>query len=324
MNRTALITGINGQDGANLVALLLSRGYRVCGVLRRHSVSETQDWRIRELANSVETFYGDLTSESSLNTIIKRVKPDEVYNLAAQSHVKVSWDVPQYTTQVNALGALNMLEAVRHNAPHMKFYQASSSEMFGGCVDEDGYQRETTPMHPTSPYGCSKLFAYSITRHYRRAFNMFASNGILFNHSGPERGSAFVEQKIVKTAVRIKRGLENKIVLGNLDAHRDFGDSRDYVRAMWLILQHKQPDDFVVASGETLSVRQLGEHVFNRLGLNFYDYLEQDERYMRPEELPYLRGDATKVREVLGWRPEISFSQMLDDMIEKQERMLNK
>jgi GDPmannose 4,6-dehydratase len=322
MKRTALITGINGQDGANLTKLLLAKGYRVCGILRRHSVSETQDWRLRDFSDQVETYYGDMTSESSLQSVLIRTKPDEVYNLAAQSHVKVSWDVPQYTTQVNAIGALNVLEAVRQNCPDAKFYQASSSEMFGGCVDADGHQREETTMHPTSPYGCAKLFAYAMTRHYRRAFKMFAVNGILFNHSGPGRGSAFVEQKIVKGAVRIKHGLEKKLILGNLDAQRDFGDSRDYVEAMWMMLQHGTPDDFVVATGDTRSIRQVCEHVFQRLGMNYLDYVEQDARYMRPEELPYLCGDSSKARKILGWAPKISFATMLDDMIETQDRRI--
>ncbi len=318
--RTALISGISGMDGSNLSDLLLSKGYRVCGILRRHSVSETQDWRLRHLGDRVETFYGDLTSESSLASIMLRIQPDEIYNLAAQSHVKVSFDVPQYTVQVNALGVLNMLEAMRAACPHASFYQASSSEMFGGSVDADGFQRETTPMHPTSPYGCAKLFGFALTAHYRRAFGLRCMSGILFNHTGPRRGAAFVEQKIIRTAVDINAGLTTELVLGNLDSHRDIGDSRDYVRAMHLILQQEKPDDFVIATGETRSVRDLCKHVFSRIGMDYRDYVKQDARYLRPEELPYLRGDSFKARMQLGWKPEFTFEQTIDEMIEAAQR----
>lgn len=322
--KTALITGVSGQDGSYLSELLLSKNYRVCGMVRRHSVSENQSWRLKQAGSQdrVETFYGDMTSESSLHELLRRIKPDEIFNLAAQSHVKVSWDVPEYTVQTNALGVMNILEAVRTECPHAHFYQASSSEMFGLSVDSDGKQRETTPFDPTSPYGCAKAFGFNIVRHYRRAYCLFAVNGILFNHGSPRRASAFVEQKIVKTAVEIKHGLAKELVLGNLDSQRDIGHSKDYVRAMWLMLQQENPDDFVIATGETRSVRDLCEHVFSRLGMNYRDYVRQDQRYMRPEELPYLCGDSSKARKQLGWKPEYTFERMVDEMIEAQERSI--
>lgn len=318
MTKTALITGATGQDGSYLAELLLSKGYRVVGLVRRHSVPEQQASRIAHLEAdpNFSTRYGDLTDPYSLNVAIECAKPDLVFNLASMSHVRVSFDVPQFTVKVNAAGVLNILEAVRRHAPGARFYQASSSEMFGASVDDDDYQRETTRMNPTSPYGCAKLYGFHITRHFRRAYGMFAANGILFNHGSPRRASTFVEAKIVKTAVQIKRGLADKLVLGNMDSQRDWGDSRDYVRAMWLMLQHDKPDDWLVATGKTRSVRDVCDYVFHRLGLApWAKYVQQDERYMRPEELPYLRGDASKIRKTLGWRPEYTFERTLDEMI---------
>ena len=246
MRKTALITGISGQDGSYLTELLLEKGYRVCGVLRRHSEAESQDRRITHLGDQVETVYGDLTDYGSLVEAVRWARPDEVYNLGAMSHVRVSFDKSWYTVQVNAVGVLNMLEAVRHHAPAgARYYQASSSEMFGLGVDPDGRQRETTVMNPTSPYGCAKVFGYNATRHYRRAYRMFCCNGILFNHGSQRRGATFIEMKVVKTAVEIKHGLAEKLVLGNLDSQRDWGHSRDYVRAMWLMLQQPTADDYV-------------------------------------------------------------------------------
>ena len=241
--------------------------------------------------------------------------PDEIYNLAAQSHVRVSYDIPQFTVQTNAVGVLNILDAYRRICPNAKFYQASSSEMFGSSVDDDGFQRETTLMKPVSPYGCSKVFAYNIVRNYRNAYNLHASNGILFNHESPRRGSNFVTNKVVKTAVRIKLGLENKLVLGNLDSYRDWGHSKDYIRAMHLILQQDTPDDWVVATGETRSVREMCEYVFNKLELDYRDYVIQDEKFLRPEELPYLKGDSSRIRNILGWKPEYTFNGTMDEMI---------
>jgi len=322
VNKTAFITGIGGQDGAYLAEFLLSKGYRVTGILRRHAVSETQDWHLKHEQHRIESMYGDLTDVSSLHLALKKYQPDEIYNLGAMSHVRVSFDVPEYTADVNAIGTLNLLQAMQAECPQARFYQASSSEQFGLGVDEDGFQRETTRMDPVSPYGCAKLFAYTMVRHWRRAFGAFACNGILFNHCSKRRGSNFVEAKIVKEALKIKHGLADRIVLGNMDAKRDWGFSGDYVRAMWMMLQQANPDDYVVATGETRSVRDLCEYVFRRLGMNYLDHLKQDAKFLRPEELPYLKGDASKARRVLGWKPEFTFEQVLDQMIEHWEGLI--
>ncbi len=314
--KKALITGISGQDGAYLSGHLLSLGYEVYGIIRRHSLSESQDKRIAHLSDRITTFYGDVTDAGSVEKVMSLVMPDEIYNLAAQSHVRVSNDIPTFTSNVNAIGALNVLEAFRKIVPKAKFYQASSSEMFGGCVDDDMFQRESTPMHPVSPYGVSKLFAYSMVRHYRKAYNLFACNGILFNHESPLRGEIFVTQKIVKAAVRIKLFLDDKLELGNLDSYRDWGHSKDYTKAMHLIMQHSIPEDFVVATGQTNSIRVLCYYVFNKLNLNYNNYVIQDEKHKRSEELPYLKGDSTKIRTELGWKPEYTFETLLDEMIE--------
>ncbi len=314
MARVALITGIAGQDGSYLSELLLDKGYEVHGLVRRNSVPEHQESRLDFLGDSIACHYSDLADVGSLYRLIDSVKPDEIYNLAAQSHVRISYEIPQFTTSTNALGALNLLDAIRMTNSKIKYYQASSSEMFGSSVDDDGYQRETTPMRPVSPYGCSKLFAYSITRNYRAAYGLFAVNGILFNHESPRRGSNFVTSKVIKTAVEIKHGLKNSLVMGNLDSYRDWGHSRDYVRAMHSILNHDLADDFVVATGETRSVRDLLEVTFSKLGMNYLDYVTQDERYMRPEELPYLKGDASKIKSQLGWKPEVTFDELVSEM----------
>lgn len=314
--KRAFITGINGQDGSYLSDHLLDLGYDVYGIVRRNSVPEHQDSRIAHLNEKINITYGDLMDIGSLEKNIRLIQPDEIYNIAAQSHVRISFDIPQYTVQTNALGVVNILEAYKNNCPNAKFYQASSSEMFGNSIDEDGFQRETTLMNPTSPYGCAKVFGYNIVRHYRNAYNLFACNGILFNHESPRRGSNFVTNKIVKAAVRIKLGLQNELVLGNMDSYRDWGHSYDYVRAMTLIMNHDKPDDFVVATGITHSIRELCEYVFSKLDLNYKDYVIQDSIYMRPEELKYLRGDSTKARTVLGWKPIYTFETLLDEMIE--------
>ena len=314
MARVALITGIAGQDGSYLSELLLDKGYEVHGLVRRNSVPEHQESRLDFLGDSIACHYSDLADVGSLYRLIDSVKPDEIYNLAAQSHVRISYEIPQFTTSTNALGALNLLDAIRMTNSKIKYYQASSSEMFGSAVDDDGYQRETTPMRPVSPYGCSKLFAYSITRNYRAAYGLFAVNGLLFNHESPRRGSNFVTSKVIKTAVEIKHGLKNSLVMGNLDSYRDWGHSRDYVRAMHSILNHDLADDFVVATGETRSVRDLLEVTFSKLGMNYLDYVTQDERYMRPEELPYLKGDASKIKSQLGWKPEVTFDELVSEM----------
>ena len=307
----AFLTGISGMDGSNLSEYLLSLGYEVHGIIRRHSLSESQDQRIANL--TIKTYYGDMLDQSSLERLLTEIQPTEIYNLAAQSHVRVSFEIPQFTCLSNSIGVLNILEAYRKCCPKAKFYQASSSEMFGSSVDPDGYQRETTPMHPVSPYGVSKLFSYHMTNVYRDSYGLFAANGILFNHSGPRRGEAFVEMKIVKTAVEIKLGLADKLELGNVHSYRDFGHSKDYVRAMHLILQQDKPDNYVVATGITKSVLDVVKYVFDKLGLS-NKYLIIDEKHKRPNELDYLKGDSSKIR-ALGWQPEYTFESMLDEMI---------
>tara|TARA_Y100000590_G_scaffold44633_1_gene47443 strand:- start:1841 stop:2818 length:978 start_codon:yes stop_codon:yes gene_type:complete len=322
--KKAFITGINGQDGSYLAEYLLEKDYKVFGIVRRNSIAEHQESRIDHLVNNgVETEYGDLLDVSSLERIISNIKPDEIYNIAAQSHVRISMDIPQFTVQTNAIGVLNILEAYRNNCPSAHFYQASSSEMFGRSVDEDGYQRETTKMSPTSPYGCSKVFGFNIVQHYRNAYDLFAVNGILFNHESPRRGSNFVTNKVVKAAVRIKKGLQKKLALGNLDASRDWGHSKDYVRAMHMIINHSEPDDFVCATGITRSVRDMCDYVFKKLSLDYKEYVVQDERFMRAEELPYLRGDATRLRETFGWEPKYTFEMLMDEMINHWEKIYN-
>jgi len=316
MSKVAFITGINGQDGSYLAEYLLTLGYEVHGMVRRNSMSENQDSRVVHLEGKIHTHYGDLLDESSIDRMLVQIKPDEIYNVGAQSHVRISFDMPQFTVKTNALGVLNMLESYRRICPEAKFYQASSSEMFGNSVDEDGFQRESTPMHPVSPYGCSKMFGYSIVKNYRNSYKLFATNGILFNHESPRRGSNFVTNKVVKTAVQIHLGLAKKLELGNLDSFRDWGHSKDYVRAMHMILNHSEPDDFVVSTMETHSVRQMTKYVFGILGMNYEDYVVQNQIFMRPEELQYLKGDSTKARTVLGWKPEYTFEGMLDEMVE--------
>jgi GDPmannose 4,6-dehydratase len=315
-NRIAFITGVSGQDGSYLTEYLLKNNYEVHGIVRRNSVAEHQESRIDHLAPYINIYYSDMLDSNSLRSIIDKVSPTEIYNLAAQSHVRISSEIPEFTTQINAIGPLRILEIIKSLKGDVKFYQASSSEMFGKSVDSDNYQRESTKMIPVSPYGCAKLFAYNITRHYREAYNLFAANGILFNHESPRRASNFVTSKVIKTAVQIKFGQASKLTLGNLDSQRDWGHSRDYVKAMVKILEHDVADDWVVATGETRSIRQLVELVFSRLDLNYKDYVIQDSKFMRPEELQYLRGDASKIKNELGWQPETSFEEMIDEMLE--------
>jgi GDPmannose 4,6-dehydratase len=314
MTKTALITGISGQDGSFLAEHLLSLNYNVHGLIRRLSVSENQDSRISGL--DLNLHYGDLLDEHSLYNIINKVKPDEVYNLGAMSHVKVSFDIPSFTLKNNVFSVLNIIEFIKNINPEIRLYQASSSEMFGNSVEKDGYQKLTTPMKPVSPYGISKLTSYNLVRHYRSAYKLHLVNGILFNHESYRRGSNFITSKVVKGAVEIKKNIKNKLILGNLDTKRDWGYAKDYVRAMHLILNQNTADDWIVATGETRSVRDLCEYTFKKLSMNYEDYIQQDKKYMRPEELKYLKGDASKITNELGWKPHYTFEQMIDEMIE--------
>jgi len=314
--KRALITGINGQDGSYLAEFLLEKGYEVWGILRRNSNPESQTSRIQHIFKDIKLVYGDLTDISSLNSIIHQCRPQEIYNLAAQSHVRISFDMPIFTANVTGLGTLNLLEAVRLNDPTIKVYQASSSEMFGNSIDSDGYQRETTPLIPVSPYGCSKVFSYNICNNYKNSYKMFISNGILFNHESPRRGLNFVTNKVVKGAVDIKRGKADSLALGNLEATRDWGHAKDYVKAMWMMLQHDKPDNFVCSTGVSHSVKDLVNYVFSQLDMNYKDFITQDEKFLRPEELTDLKGDSTKLRTTLDWEPDYTFETMIDEMVE--------
>jgi GDPmannose 4,6-dehydratase len=316
MRKKALITGIAGQDGSYLAEYLLDLGYEVFGIVRRNSTCEHQENRIAHLGDKIRTFYGDLSDISSLEKILFQVMPDEIYNLAAQSHVRISFDIPQFTAQTNAIGVLNLLECYKNICPNAKFYQASSSEMFGNSIDEDNTQRLTTPMKPVSPYGCAKLFAFNITNNYKNSYNLHICNGILFNHESPRRGSNFVTNKVVMGAVRIKLGLQDKLELGNMDSCRDWGHSKDYVRAMHLLLNQDKPDNYIVSTGVTKSVRDMCDYVFNKLELDYKDYIVQNPKFLRPEELKYLKGDSSKIREELNWKPEYTFETLMDEMIE--------
>lgn len=312
--KKAFITGINGQDGSYLAEYLLELGYEVHGTIRRNSVPENQSYRLKSIDDKIHTYYADLLDQTSIERLLSEIKPDEIYNLAAQSHVRISYDVPQFTVQTNAVGVINILEAYKRIVPEAKFYQASSSEMFGLTIDEDGFQRESTVMNPVSPYGCSKVFGYNIVRHYRRAYKLHACNGILFNHESPRRGSNFVTNKVVKEACRIKLGINDKLELGNMDAYRDWGHSKDYVKAMHMIANHSEAGDFVVSTMETHSVREMCEVVFNYLDLDYRDYVVQNPKFLRPEELPYLKGDSTIIRQTLKWKPEYTFEALMYEM----------
>jgi len=324
-NKRALITGINGQDGSYLCELLLAKGYEVTGILKRNSVAENQTARIPdEVFSKIKLFYADMLDMSSLVRVLQEVNPHEIYNLAAQSHVRISFDMPIYTTHSIATGTLNLLEAMRIVCPKAKFYQASSSEMFGNNIDEDGFQRETTPMTPVSPYGCAKVYAYNICRNYRNAYGLFISNGILFNHESPRRGTNFVTNKVVKEAVKIKLHISDELKLGNLDASRDWGHAKDYVHAMWLMLQHTEADDFVCSTGVSHTVQDLVEYVFTKLNLDWKNYVKQDKKFFRSEELEFLKGDCSKAQKVLNWKHEYTFETMLDEMIEYWLNYYNK
>jgi GDPmannose 4,6-dehydratase len=313
--KKALITGINGQDGSYLAEFLLDKGYEVWGILKRNSVAENQTARLNDVYTKVKLEYADLTDLASLIRVVQKIQPDELYNLAAQSHVRISFEQPLYTAAVTGVGALHVLEAVKMVSPKTRVYQASSSEMFGNSIDADGYQRETTPMNPVSPYGCAKVFAYNISRNYRHSYGMFITNGILFNHESPRRGTNFVTNKVCKEAVKIKLGLSTVLKLGNLKATRDWGHAKDYVEVMWKMLQADEADDFVCATGISRSVEDLCQYVFNKLELNYKDYVLVDEKFFRPEELHHLKGDSSKLRTKLGWTPRYTFETMLDEMI---------
>ncbi len=310
--KKALVTGITGQDGSYLAELLLKKDYEVWGVLRRSSSFHTG--RIDHLYKDphekpkLRLVYGDLTDGGNLSTIVNDIKPDEVYNLGAQSHVRVSFDTPIYTVNTDGLGTLRLLEAIRRMEKPAKFYQASSSEMYGKAAETP--QTEKTPFYPRSPYGCAKVYSYWQTVNYREAYGLFACNGILFNHESPRRGETFVTRKITQAATRIKLGLQDKLYLGNLDAKRDWGFAGDYVETMWLMLQQEKSDDYVVATGETHSVREFLDEVFGHLDLEWQKFVEIDQRYLRPSEVDCLLGDASKAKKVLGWEPKVSFKEL--------------
>jgi GDPmannose 4,6-dehydratase len=328
--KKALVTGITGQDGSYLAELLLKKGYEVWGIMRRSSTFHTG--RIDHLYKDpheqprLRLVYGDLTDGGNLSTIVNDIKPDEVYNLGAQSHVRVSFDTPIYTVNTDGLGTLRLLEAIRTSNKPAKFYQASSSEMYGKAVETP--QTENTPFYPRSPYGCAKVYSYWQTVNYREAYGLFACNGILFNHESPRRGETFVTRKITRAATRIKLGLQDTLYLGNLDAKRDWGFAGDYVETMWLMLQQDKPDDYVIATGETHSVREFLEEVFGHLDLDWQKYVEIDPRYLRPTEVDCLLGDASKAKKVLKWEPKVTFKRLAQIMtdadmeIAKREKII--
>ena len=326
-SKKALITGITGQDGSYLAEFLLAKGYEVYGIIRRSSSFNTK--RIDHIFEDQHTpnlklhlIYGDLNDASSLNKIIRTVQPGEIYNLGAQSHVRVSFDIPEYTGEVTGLGTVRLLEAIRESGLKPKFYQASSSEMFGKAQEIP--QRETTPFYPRSPYGAAKVYSYWMTVNSREAYDLFACNGILFNHESPRRGETFVTRKITKAAARIKLGLQKKLYLGNLDARRDWGYAGDYVQAMWMMLQQEQPQDYVIATGETHTVREVLEVAFDHLNLDWKQYVKNDPRYYRPTEVDLLVGDATKAKNELGWESKMTFHGLITMMVESDmgEEML--
>jgi len=326
MSKRALITGITGQDGSYLAELLLAKGYEVHGIIRRSSSFNTQriDHILRDAHDPKSHLFlvhGDLSDSSSLNTILRKVEPDEIYNLGAQSHVRVSFDTPEYTTDVTAVGTIRILEAIREVGISPKFYQASSSEMYGKVGETP--QSETTPFHPRSPYACAKVFAYYATVNYREAYNLFACNGILFNHESERRGETFVTRKITRAATRIKLGLQDKLFLGNLDAKRDWGYAKDYVEAMWLMMQAESSDDYVIATGETHSVQEFVEETFSYLDLDWKEYVEIDPWYYRPSEVDLLLGDSSKARRELGWEPKVGFKDLVKLMVNHDLNLAN-
>ncbi len=325
MAKKALITGITGQDGSYLAEFLLDKGYEVHGIIRRASTFNTG--RLESIYSDPHNsksrlflHYGDLSDASALSRLLARIKPDELYNLAAQSHVRVSFDSPEYTTDITATGAVRLLDAIRETGLNPRFYQASSSEMYGKVVETP--QTELTPFYPRSPYGCAKVYAYWITVNYRESYGLHASNGILFNHESPRRGETFVTRKITRAVAHIKAGLEDKLYLGNLDAKRDWGYAREYVEAMWLMLQQDTPDDYVIATNETHSVREFLELAFAHAGLNWQKHVEIDPRYYRPAEVDLLIGDYSKAKKRLGWEPKTKFADLVKLMVEADIKLL--
>jgi len=329
--KKALITGITGQDGSYLADLLIEKGYEVHGLIRRSSSFNTQ--RIDHLYTDPHKkdarlflHYGDLSDGTGLRNVLEKSRPDEVYNLGAQSHVRVSFDQPVYTVEVGGVGTIRLLEAIRDTGLKTKFYQASSSEMYGNAVETP--QTEKTPFHPRSPYSCAKAYSFWQTVNYRESYDMFCCNGILFNHESPRRGETFVTRKITRAATRIREGLQDRLYLGNLDAKRDWGFAGDYVEAMWLMLQQDEPDDYVIATGETRSIREFLDLAFERVGLDWHEYVETDPRYLRPAEVDLLLGDASKARKALNWEPRVSFEELVAMMIDadwqlaKEEKLL--
>jgi GDPmannose 4,6-dehydratase len=314
--KTALITGITGQDGSYLAELLLSKGYRVFGMVRRSSTLNVE--RINHFIHNVELIAGDLLDQNSLINAMAKAQPDEIYNLAAQSFVATSWNQPDLTGEFTALGVTRMLEAARVVNPQVRFYQASSSEMFGGSPPP---QHEATPFHPRSPYGVAKVYGHYITMNYRESYGMFACSGILFNHESPRRGLEFVTRKVTNAVARIRLGLDSGLQMGNLDAQRDWGYAGDYVEAMWMMLQADRPKDYVVATGESHSVRELLDAAFAHAGLNYRDYVKVDAKLLRPAEVDALRGDATQARAELGWKPKVSFKELVAMMVESDLRL---
>jgi len=322
--KRALITGITGQDGSYLAELLLGKGYEVYGIIRRSSSFNTgridpiyQDPHVTDA--KLRLVYGDLNDASSLNKLVRTIQPEEIYNLGAQSHVRVSFDIPEYTAEVTGLGTIRLLEAIRESGVKTKFYQASSSEMFGKVLEVP--QRETTPFYPRSPYGAAKVYGHWITVNYREAYNLFACSGILFNHESPRRGETFVTRKITKAAARIKLGLQQDLFLGNLEAKRDWGFAGDYVEAMWLMLQQPTPDDYVIATGETHTVKDFLGVVFEHVGLDWKRHVKIDPRYYRPTEVDLLIGDASHAKKTLGWEPKVRFKELAVMMVEADLRM---
>jgi GDPmannose 4,6-dehydratase len=317
--KVALITGITGQDGSYLAEFLLSKGYRVCGMVRRASVENFE--RINHIREKIELFQGDLLDQYSLISVIKDTKPSEIYNLAAQSFVPTSWNQPVLTSEFSALGVTRMLESIRLVDPSIRFYQASSSEMYGRVRETP--QGELTPFYPRSPYGVAKVYGHYITVNYRESYDLFAVSGILFNHESPRRGLEFVTRKVTDGVARIKLGLANELRLGNLEARRDWGFAGDYVEAMWLMLQQNEADDYVIATGETHTVQKLVEVAFNHAGLQWQKYVKQDPKFLRPAEVDLLIGDPTKAQKKLGWKPKVSFEQMIQMMVDSDVERLS-